>query len=586
MTRLGIDLGSTNTLVARVNANGEPEIVQIDGDSLVPSYVWLQEHGGFVIGQDARAAWGEPELRSGTPFRRWKLDIGKGRSYGSFPGTDGKPVEITPESLTTRMVEYLLDKVSGGVGGQAVDGVLVTVPHGWRREYPERCRATRSAAAAARVGGKTVQVVGQTVSEPVAAAAYWVWAWRNQQQRAGTGEDLAGRTVLVCDIGGGTFDLSLVVVDAPDRPLDVVNAIHHDVAGDHADALLLGEVCRLFNETHGRAYPVDARAILERMGGQTTDALTLQLRRWFLEIQNLKHAVCLTLSRGLLGRMVPKRQRFEEDGDERASVELTIDREAFVRLLEPFHARGRELVVQFLKTLPPERLPYAVTMAGGGSRIHGIREYVLEPALTQVLEGGDRAREALDRLHVNELQLDKAIALGAALIANDIVRVRERLLYEVGVIVLVGAALARKLGVGPASCRVLVTPVLPGGSELPSRKSSQDLGIRPMSGDGQKDLSIKLVIADDIDRPWVQEFQVPHPSPGTSTEIDWLMEADPDGGLVFTLETREGLLGKVEGRTTRVKPKEVELVHGEDAEILELPKVSPGALRQAEESLR
>ena len=142
------------------------------------------------------------------------------------------------------MVEYVVGELSkGDLGRETIESVLITVPHGWRRENPEKCRKTRLAAAQAKVGNKNITVQELTVSEPVAAAAYWLW----EARRKGLGEALQGKTVLVCDIGGGTFDLSLVRVGGENKPLDVVDAVNNNIAGNYVDALLLAWVLSLIH---------------------------------------------------------------------------------------------------------------------------------------------------------------------------------------------------------------------------------------------------------------------------------------------------------------------------------------------------
>ena len=157
MVHIGIDIGTSNTVVALANPGGEPEVRRIKDNALVPSLIAVAEQGGHVMaGVDAVDEWANSDQESVGIFRRWKLRMGEGEVLRTmrFGGAASTPMEITPEWLTTRLVEHVLSEVAGGVGGETVDSVLITVPHGWRRDSPEKCQATRQAAASAIVNGK------------------------------------------------------------------------------------------------------------------------------------------------------------------------------------------------------------------------------------------------------------------------------------------------------------------------------------------------------------------------------------------------------------------------------------------------
>ena len=203
MIHLGIDLGTSNTLAAYME-DGKLKLFEFEDGTMVPSIIHIEEPGGYEsFGKDALFKWADPGYGLKSSFRRWKLDIGESKIIRHLE-IGGSQIPITPECLTTKMVGHVLDKITQGLGGKQVESVLVTVPHGWRREKPEKCQMTRKAAADAVCQGVNIHVQETTVSEPVAAAAYWIWAMRNDG-RSGLADDLDGKTILVCDIGGGTF---------------------------------------------------------------------------------------------------------------------------------------------------------------------------------------------------------------------------------------------------------------------------------------------------------------------------------------------------------------------------------------------
>lgn len=586
MAHIGIDLGTTNTLVALLSAQGEPEIRQLDHAKMIPSVICIEEPGGHVtVGEAARLLWQEPEWESTRCFRRWKLTMGEDRELAMLQAGDARtnPVRITPEYLTARLVEFVLTQLSKGVGGITIDSVLVTVPHGWRRQNPEKCRATRLAATEARVGGKPVKVQELTVSEPVAAAAYWLWELR----RAGASEPLDGKTLLVCDIGGGTFDLSLVMVGAPQRPLDVIDAINNNSAGDYVDALLCAWICQQFNTQFQTVYPTDPEQVLAHLA----DTDFPWLRDWFMRAKQLKEQLSTRAEHARAGSAIkPVRDTFSDEADH--SLPLALDTTTFQTCLQPFYAQGRELIQQFLAS-HRHHLPYALVPAGGGSRILGVREQVLEPALRHYYS--QEALEAvLDRVQANRSRCDEAIALGAALIANRVITVQERLLHDIGLLVELPQTVAAYLKlVLPANLKtpylkVWLTPVLEKGKALPAGIDSDLLGITTTLMPGEKTI-IEVVIEDDPKDPWVQYWEIPHPAGGKKqASLAWSMLADTDGALTLQIRPQQGQAITIEGRLERARTGRASLVLGDEFALSQLPlppRIAPATLLKAIKAL-
>jgi molecular chaperone DnaK len=573
MAHLGIDLGTSNTLVALVTAGGQPVLEEIDNDRMVPSVVYLEAEGGNpVVGKAALDMWADPGYDPARSFRRWKLAMGTGGELARLElGSGADPLAVTPEFLTTCLVEYVVGQL-GGLGGDAIESVLVTVPHGWRREGPEKVRATRRAAEAAQVGGLPLPIQRRTVSEPVAAAAYWLWTARE----AGQSTEMEGRTLLVCDLGGGTFDLSLVRVGTADQPLDVVGAVHGDGAGDYADALLCAWVGRQLSGPAGGVAPDTAEGVLEALAAGDPP----WLRRWFVRAQQLKHDLSLRAerARGPVEGVKPVRAEFAGQGTA-GTVELGV--REMEEVLEPFYRRGRELVTSFLSGRGEP--PYAVAFAGGGSRIRGVRHRIVEPALRE-LYGEAEAAAVLGRIRVAEGRLDQAIALGAALIANGVVRVTERLLHDVGIVGCVPPPLAAALRLENPHEPILVSPVLARGTELPSSVGSETLRIVTSADPGER-LLVRVVVEDDMHDSWVQAWELPHPGCGRRQSLAWWLEADADGELTVRLATPSGERAELTGTLHRgAAAGSAGLTFG-TGKGSSYPRVTPDTFRKALESI-
>jgi len=185
MSLIGIDLGTTFCAVAALDDRGRAFTVpNRDGDVLTPSAVYLAPDGAAVVGQSALdMALEEPDRVATLIKRRMGLP-----DYG-------RPVagrEFRPEALSAVILKKLAQDAEAQLG--PVTGCVVTVPAYFD---DTRRKATMDAG---RIAGLNVIDI---IDEPSAAAL----AYAVQQTK---GEPPAPQTVLVYDLGGGTFDVTLV----------------------------------------------------------------------------------------------------------------------------------------------------------------------------------------------------------------------------------------------------------------------------------------------------------------------------------------------------------------------------------------
>ncbi|QJW97558.1 Hsp70 family protein [Frigoriglobus tundricola] len=185
MSLIGIDLGTTFCAVAALDERGRPFTVpNRDGDVLTPSAVYLAPDGSAVVGQSALdMALEQPDRVATLIKRRMGLP-----DYG-------RPVagrEYRPEALSAVILKKLAQDAEAQLG--PVTGCVVTVPAYFD---DTRRKATMDAG---RIAGLNVIDI---IDEPSAAAL----AYAVQQTK---GEPPPPQTVLVYDLGGGTFDVTLV----------------------------------------------------------------------------------------------------------------------------------------------------------------------------------------------------------------------------------------------------------------------------------------------------------------------------------------------------------------------------------------
>lgn len=184
----GIDLGTTNSLVAYVDPAGRPlSIANFTGEILTPSMVYL-EGNSFVVGEQAKRAGQEAPERFAECFKR-----SMGEDWFPQP-IDGK--KYRPEVLSALILKRLQAEASR-VHGEARRAVI-TVPAYFDES---RRRATKNAGTIA--GWDVIDLI----NEPTAAAI----AYAHRADTTGADRP-ASEKILVYDLGGGTFDTTVLEV--------------------------------------------------------------------------------------------------------------------------------------------------------------------------------------------------------------------------------------------------------------------------------------------------------------------------------------------------------------------------------------
>lgn len=329
---LGIDLGTTNSAVGVVDSGFPILLANEDGRRITPSAVWIGQDGTIEVGAKAlRRRALEPD-RVVTSIKRL---MGRRASEveANFPvavaaGGDGLPRVLgqTPEAISAEILREM-KRIAEWRMGVTITKAVITVPayfHDGQR------------AATKRAGELAGLEVVRILNEPTAAALAYGLDKLDEKAR-----------VAVYDLGGGTFDLS--ILEMQDGVFQVL-ATHGDtrLGGDDLDALILDR-------------------IVERAGlGEIDSAARVRL---MAEAERVKLA--LSESEQAVFR-VP----FYDDS---RSLEETITREELEKLAAPWIAKTLRLCRQALAdaVLKPEDLS-AVVVVGGSTRMPAVRRAVEE----------------------------------------------------------------------------------------------------------------------------------------------------------------------------------------------------------------
>lgn len=183
---IGIDLGTTYSVAAYIDENGQPKVIpNMYGQNTTPSVVLFDEDGEVIVGLPAK---NESNSNPANYVAFAKRQMGSSRSEWHIEGNDYKPEEISAiilKKIKDDCISALDDEILGAV---------VTVP-----AYFTDIQRNATKQAAELAGLPLLGII----NEPTAAAIAYGLSKNGEKKQ----------TVLIYDLGGGTFDVSLMEID-------------------------------------------------------------------------------------------------------------------------------------------------------------------------------------------------------------------------------------------------------------------------------------------------------------------------------------------------------------------------------------
>jgi len=338
---VGIDLGTTYSVVAYITKDGKPEaIVGDENKTITPSVVDVDDNLP-IVGFAAK----ERQLEGGQGiYSFFKRDMGNANVLYMHNGKD-----YTPIDLSAIVLRYLKSYAEAFLKETVTDAVI-TVP-----AYFNNMQREATIAAGKQAGLNVLRII----SEPTAAAlAYGIRPTSNMGK------------ILVYDLGGGTFDISLVDI-TPDELRVIATAGDHYLGGKDWDDRILQILSSNFEKQFGT----------EMIGDEFNDLL--------VEAEKAKKALTEKQSTTV---------RIQAQGKS-ASYEIT--RQQFESVTADLMNRTVQLVEQ---VLIDARLKWGdisgVLLVGGSTRMPMVRDFVQRMSGTPPMTG---------------VNVDEAIALGAAI---------------------------------------------------------------------------------------------------------------------------------------------------------------------------
>ena len=346
--RVGIDLGTTFSACAKIDpATGRPVIIRNNyGESTTPSVLCFEPDGTVLYGKDAKDMQAAGEGRTVSLFKRsmgeefFALDI-FGRRY-------------TAEDLSAILLSKLKDEAERQCG-ETIDAAVITVPAYFR--YKERA-ATQEAGR--RAGLNVIAVL----NEPTAAAyAYGL----NKQE--------GSQTILIYDLGGGTFDVTVARISR--EAIDILGSDgNHELGGTDWDECIARYLLSSFQSKYGVTLDEDSGE------DQTMLVIAENAKKQLTSRDNV--TVPLSL------------------GGVRGTVDISV--ELFEAASQHLLGMTKDVTEQLINSIGLTwRDLDGVILVGGSTRMRMVRNYVREMSGREPLRGVD---------------VDEAVALGAAIRAN------------------------------------------------------------------------------------------------------------------------------------------------------------------------
>jgi len=228
---VGIDLGTTNSVVAVLEAGESVVIPNSEGARTTPSIVAFSKAGEVLVGEVAkRQAITNPD----RTFRSIKRQMGT-----TWTSDDIDSKKYTPQEISARTLMKLKRDAEAYLGDTVTDAVI-TVP-----AYFDDAQRTATKEAGAIAGLNVLRII----NEPTAAALAY-----------GLDKSSQDETILVFDLGGGTFDVS--VLEIGDGVFEV-KSTHGDthLGGDDWDQRIIDWLTQQFKSAHGIDLAQDRMAV-------------------------------------------------------------------------------------------------------------------------------------------------------------------------------------------------------------------------------------------------------------------------------------------------------------------------------------
>lgn len=431
-TTIGIDLGTTFSAVASVDENGRPVVLKNSlGESLTPSVVWFGA-AQIIVGAEAKElqAMGEQDVAA-----FFKRNMGDSNFSIQFHGKD-----YTAQEISALVLQKLKSDAEQTLG-KPLRKAVITVPAYFNNFQREATIAAGNAA-----GLEVLRII----NEPTAAAiAYGL---------SGKGD---GQTVLVYDLGGGTFDVTLMRITS-----DCIEVLgtdgDHELGGKNWDDRIVNWVAQQFESEFGSDPLADNLTFNELLVRAENAKKQLSAR------DTTRIAIAHSGEKGRYDLNVQTFEEITKDLMERTGMLSN-------RLIEELNLSWADV--------------NGVLLVGGSTRMPMVSKWVAQMSGKSPLRG---------------INVDEAVALGAALQAHidaNGSEKQEKPLFRLGGQRTIRDVMSHSLGLvaeNETRSRYINSIIIPKNLPIPS-KETRPYQLRTLPGD--RNIMETFMLQGESDRP-------------------------------------------------------------------------------------
>lgn len=416
MKKIGFDFGTTNSTISFYNEETKSlDCFQLNAGAseYIPTVI-AYKGNDVSIGEIAKK---NMTKKGYDAYEHFKLRLGQDAQQ-IIPGKSKTPTEVATDYIRTLLNEYQTNQ-----NISEIDAVVMTVPETWFREASNRT-ARENIEGIYRKLGYDIETQFQLESEPVAAAGYFCWSYAHSKEKNPKGNPFTGY-ITVVDYGGGTLDVTLCKVENGEK-IQILERCGYGeynqtngCAGVAFDEAVIERICKANDiaiEKSDRTF-IKLCTAFEREKIAETKHITEMMKMYYSDPDIVDGEVLLTL---------------EYDNDEIpiycedlaacfAQINQPVLDESLKQIQSYFQAHGVDSGNQD---------HFKVLMVGGFSNFYCVEETVRKAF-------GSRSGlvdKRFDQVFtVNNKSL--AIAKGAALIAQKVVKVEHTCTHNIGFIV-------------------------------------------------------------------------------------------------------------------------------------------------------
>ncbi|MFT4927776.1 MAG: molecular chaperone DnaK [Phenylobacterium sp.] len=366
MLAIGIDLGTTNSSIATIDEHGHPVVIANDlGERITPSVICFKE-GQIIIGAEAKVLQTLGLYPVAVFFKR---QMGDEQFVFYADGVDYSATQLA--TLLLKKIKFDAETILG----QKVTDAVITVPAYFRDS--ER-NATIAAGKAAGIN------VLQVINEPTAAAvAYGL----KKHINANSNFNKQTQSILVYDLGGGTFDVTLLSLERAleksesSQQQDVIRVKNsdgdHQLGGKDWDDRIIEYMAAAFEDEFGVDPLEDAQSMADLL------IVAEEAKKRLTSVEQTQVSISHDGNKG----------RYE------------FDRATFTRITADLMERTMLMTMRVLEdlALSPADID-GVLLIGGSTRMPMVQQYL---------------KAQLDKPILSGVNVDESVALGAAMVAAE-----------------------------------------------------------------------------------------------------------------------------------------------------------------------